>query len=261
MLKIEHFPVIRRHPSRPGVFTSKCLRCEDKRGHVEVDTRKMMWHCKRCWRGGLLEGHARTFAIAPRPALDAAPFEKKLEMYGPHYRFLLSRGFCGRTIEELDPRYGPEPSMVYFPIRDQHEHVIYFVGRYIFNSGDRRWWFSSAAPGKSSCMWGLHRIRGMKEIVIVEGVFDAVWHPNRLAIFGTRISREQIRQIAALRPDRVTVALDPGYLDDAIILASTLAQRITTRIMLWDPKDEKRDPCELGPQGSELIRTQSRRFM
>lgn len=74
-------------------------------------------------------------------------------------------------------------------------------------------------------MWGLHRLlRPPQRLVLCEGVFDAVWGDDRLAVLGSSLSPRQCENIARLCPREVLIAFDRDAWREAVVAATALAR-------------------------------------
>ena len=117
-----------------------------------------------------------------------------------------------------------------------------------------KWWFPPGKPGAHEFLWGANRIEpGAEEIIVVEGIFDAVWDDRRVAIFGSNMSSFQVNILTRdLAPKKITIALDRDALDKARILATRIAMIWTAEIYIVE-LPRKKDPCDLGYDGSTTI--------
>jgi len=214
-----------------------CPFCEDRRGHLEVLGR--LWYCYRCGRGGRLNGRRSHGAASdrrvgthstPLAKLDWDEFvayDERRRSFAWVERWIKRRRLtpaqCRRLRIHVNPRrYALH---VIFPLfRDGR--VVFYVARSVIPGTSRSYTYPTLAEtggiGKSSVIWKADQPR-WPEVVVCEGVLDAVRHPYGVAILGSSASREQMRLIAALRPRKAYAALD----GDAPAANSVLAKMLT----------------------------------
>jgi DNA primase len=108
-------------------------------------------------------------------------------------------------------------------------------------------YYNPAGPGfrrrKRDLFWGLQRFTGpVEDVVLTEGVFDAVWFPNRLSIMGKNITPQQINILNQIGPRRLTIALDGEARREAADIAYRISQSFSGRIYIAEyPRDSDPD--------------------
>lgn len=225
----------------------QCPRCQGDQ-KLEYHPGKRTWYCHKCGRGGRLD-RQQNFVKEKKDFDDAFlnhPMEPSEYMapYSPikedskGWKFLEDqRGLSREHILDLRPHEGPEFNRVYFPFYMPYETIpIYFIGKLIYT--DQRGTPAYRNPptgafpyGKSEVLWGLHRIRANeKNLIICEGIFDAVWMKNAIALCGKSISQQQIDLIRQLAPREVTVMLDGGVERGTMEMCKSLSKKSTFRV-------------------------------
>ena len=169
----------------------------------------------------------------------------------PRYRYLSEkRGLTPRMIDDLQPHSGGQWYVVYFPIYaiGNNADPVYFVGRSLFDEQPK---YRNPplgqfpAGGKSKNLWGLHRLSALGNLILCEGIFDAVWGRNRVALLGKIISEKQVEIIREINPQEITVFLDGDARKESTLIAMMLANRISTPVWTVDTPRGK-DPDDLG---------------
>lgn len=242
-------------PIRTKGDGSKFYRCPHcNKPKLEVDGASRKWFCHRCQKGGLLKGR-KVWDERPidLPLPEELPVFTPLEA-GRGIEYLKKhRGLGARQIEELHPHSGPTALRVYFPCyRLGSNSPNYWVGRLVLTDGAEEilppYWFPPDGwyDKKSSVVWGLHRVVRGHEVVVCEGIFDAVWVPNSIALLGSHLSVQQARVIQELNPTQVTFMLDGDAYYKAVKAAHLLSRVLTKPIYIVrlpadvDPDDLKR---------------------
>ena len=88
-----------------------------------------------------------------------------------------------------------------------------------YKSGSRKEFSTSI----SDCLWGLHRIRlPQARVILMEGILDAVTHPEGLALFGTQLSQGQLQWLKKISPREIVVALDGDAVGATMSMALVL---------------------------------------
>ena len=194
----------------------------------------------------------------PIRSTETEEFSPLEDQQDPRYRYLSEkRGLTPRMIDDLRPHSGGQWYIVYFPLYALSESrqltadskPVYFVGRSLFNEEPKYRnppLTQFPAGGKSKNLWGLHlwRRKG-QSLVLCEGIFDAVWSRNRVALLGKTISDVQISIIRQIEPQEITVFLDGDAQKHSMNIAKTLADRISVPIWTVDTPRGK-DPDDLG---------------
>lgn len=237
-----------------GEALYQCPLCK-KNQRLQVNKRKGVWHCHKCGLGGRLPKTGKESSAL----LEGEFFEESgsLEDYSPitrdgvHWKYLTGRGLKPHVIFDLHPHYGPVNTLVYFPLyRPYEERPCYFTGRSILQSATAP--YHNPAEGtfrykKSELLWGLHRSgrEFFQHIILCEGIFDAVWQPDGLALMGKSISPSQVETLKGLGPIEITILLDGDAHEEAYQIACHLngaAEVISTCLLPSgkDPDDYKK---------------------
>lgn len=226
------------------------------RKKLEVDYKRPLWYCHKCGRGGRLSGVlpiGNAHEFMEKTCLlegDGLEFFKKLTSSSAHWEYLRKkRGVPHKTIENvLRPHSGPDPLVVYFPVyRLGSDIPANFTGRCIMEWGSSMTPPSSLFPDRlHSLFWGLHRLKTPVEtLVLCEGVFDAVWERNRLALMGKTLSDGQRETLSRLSPTEIRIMLDGDTKEEPSVLASKLMDIgcpvYVDRIPVGDDPDSFRD--------------------
>lgn len=143
-------------------------------------------------------------------------------------KYLLDRGLTIPQIMRYRIGYcyvGRYKGRIIVPTLDEEERVQYFVARtflhaevpYLNPS-------NSIVRGKTEVLFNYQNARSMSQIVICEGVFDAIAvGPNAVAVFGKTISAQQANLLAEAGPKEVVVALDGDAYPQAMEMGQILA--------------------------------------
>jgi hypothetical protein len=256
---------IKRKGNKPNSLIAFCPRpgCIDKSGHVDVFLDRRFYVCYKCGKGGPIiidvpaYENVNKSTTGDQVKLDVdgvrRDFSEQIHPGDRYWKYLTGRGFLRDEINRMDPRKGNDPGRVYFPIRNLRGEVTYVTGRSILPNPRMKWWFPTGTPGKSNNLWGIHLMENRAdEMILTEGVFDAVWGKNRLAIFGKSASVAQINLMATLNPKRIIIALDFDAEMAALKLGNWIAMNLSVPIFKSKlPKGS--DPCDLGIEGQDVI--------
>ena len=255
----EDLNILRPHATKSNTSWAICPSpgCGDTRGHCEVDNTKGLFHCHRCGQGGRIRGYVRRPSSASpvsREAFDFDQYRQHITTNCRAYRFLLERGFTTDQIRDLSPRTGNEAFRVYIPILDRDGAFVYVAGRSILANPLLRWWYPPTRPGKNKLLYGLHRVPERGRVVLVEGLFDAVWSSDRLAIFGTTMSDDQLQQVMALNPSEIVLFFDGDEAGEKATetIGVMIQRKYTVRVRVVRPPQGK-DPHDLGPAGNRYL--------
>jgi len=146
---------------------------------------------------------------------------------------------------------------VYFPLYTPGgAEPVYFVGRNIIDVEPKyvnppTGWFKHR---KSDLLWGLHRTAASPPscIVLCEGIFDAVWGKNRLALLGKTISQNQIKVVDQIGCSEVVVMLDGEAHREAVRVAVQIADALSLRVFVVSIPAGK-DPDDLREDGDGYL--------
>lgn len=114
---------------------------------------------------------------------------------------------------------------VIIPVWEDNK-ILSFTAR-SFDGSDPRYLGPRVGSGwvpRSETVFGLERISEWGELVVVEGVFDAMalWGENAVSILGKSLSPTQLNKIVKKRPRKVTVLLDAGTAKDTMVTLKKL---------------------------------------
>jgi hypothetical protein len=263
-MKIGRFHIVRDSTSKKGVRYAICPLCADKSGHVEIDFMKGVWHCHRCKRGGALEldqqyRPERPVMRKPVPRVDSASFFPVVGN-GRFWEYLVcKRKLPERLVYEMEPHsLRGDHTRVYFPLYHLQREVCGWIGRTMSPLEHPKWKFIGKAHDRCF-FWGLHNIRPEWDIVLVEGVFDAVWDQHRLAVFGTHLTRDAMTELAQISPKTITFMFDADAIEKQYTCALELASRLSVPVFLYEVPKGK-DPGDLGWEGRAMMMKGKRRL-
>lgn len=234
-----------------------CPECGGE-GKLEYTPDSRVWFCHKCqeWGWGEVKGWCREKREWIREELKHPvreidslldSFQLIQSVQDHRYRYL-SRGRKLRSfqINHLRPHTGPQWNFVFFPIYKLGggARPVYFIGRNITDEEPKYYnppleWFPEG--GKSRNLWGLHRIpllgttpsgakSGIQTLVLCEGIFDAVWENNSVALLGKSISNEQIEIIREIDPKEIVIYLDGEARREALKVAYALSEKLSQKI-------------------------------
>jgi len=111
-------------------------------------------------------------------------------------------------------------------------------------------------PGneQSQFCFNLDNIWGAKEVLVVEGVFDALVLPDKaVATFGKKISKAQVALLKTAGVETVTFCYDEDAIVEAYDFANTYLFQLNSRLIELPPGE---DPSSLGrEQMLKLVKT------
>lgn len=242
-----------------------CPRCKGKK-KLEIHKLRRIWHCHKCGVGGSLDGRSsfkkyeEHLNVDPSDSwLDHLTLYELLQPGGLEWKYLQeTRGLSTHMIRDLRPHTGPVASYCYFPLYMLGQsQPCYFVGRSFLQHSKRK--YLNPATGtfpvtKSEVLWGLHRIKPRQdEVILCEGIFDAVWDRRRVALLGKTLSRQQLEILKQIRPRKVSVMLDGEATREAARIAETLGASAGWRVDRFE-LPVKEDPDSLGKTSLERFR-------
>jgi DNA primase len=211
-----------RHRKPDGSYYVDCPFPECRgRSKLEVSPTKRVYYCHKCEKKGKITESffARgTGGLLPRPDINLREDFEPARVDSSQWSYLNGvRKIPHHLIRELRPYKGPDVRRAYFPLYEPHsEEPCLFVGRLILKQTtgfiSPSWWAppeDQCLVKKSWCLWGLHRFRDqVPHVVLCEGIFDAIWEPDRLALLGKRITDKQVESILKFGPEEITILLD-----------------------------------------------------
>lgn len=211
-----------------------CPRCNGRK-KLEVSASGLVWHCHKEGVGSRLPGRQ-----AKGYQEETLPDDVKLEPIGPDNRGWLylkyHRGLPDKRIRDLRPMRGPNWLRVYFPIYDLgRDEPCYWIARattpYIRGPIYLNPKQAEGRKRKTEVLWGLHRIRyGVENLLLMEGVFDAIWYDGAVALLGKTLSSEKLYLIKRIAPESVTVVLDGDAVAESAKVVGSLCRSYQGRI-------------------------------
>lgn len=243
-----------------------CPRCK---GHKKLEVHKLrrLWHCHKCGQGGSLAGWKKPKTFQDEMYNDPTDsWLEHLALYTPilpgsrEWRYLEeNRRLSTHMIRDLRPHEGPVTGYCYFPLYSLGclSQPHYFVGRSFLRHSKRKYLnpITGTFPvTKSGVLWGLHRIRPRQdEVILCEGIFDAVWDRRRVALLGKTLSKQQLEILRQIKPRKVSVMLDGEAGRDAARIAETLGASAGWMVDRFD-LPIREDPDSLGNVDLERFR-------
>ena len=231
----------------------------DKKGfNVNLLTGK--WYCYSCQKGGTAQTFMRLLQIKDyEPTVDYDQLETLEEMlrdevkslrptwlnYPEGFSFItgkedgiLGKGASRYLIEErnltlrqiLEYRIGYcykgyYRGRVIIPTLDDSGQVLYFVAR-SFLKGVKVPYLNPSneiATGKTEVLFNYQNACTLSQIVVCEGVFDAMAvGQNGVAVFGKTISSQQANLLVTANPKEIIVALDGEAYQEALDIGKVL---------------------------------------
>lgn len=236
-----------------GGLLYQCPFCH-KPKRLEIDPHRHLWFCHKCGRGGRVGGKIQTQPEQEKKQFDPSLY-RAMKPGHPGWTYLSEeRGLPDRLISELQPHEGPTRARVFFPL-DPPRRTCY-VGRSIVDIEPP--YLYVGVGRKSGQLWGVHRVSPREPmLVLTEGVFDAVWERNRLALLGKSLSRTQTDTLCLLCPNEIVFMFDGDAYREATEAACKLAGRFSGRISVVRlPRTQ--DPDNLRENGQRYIERRER---
>jgi len=236
-----------------------CPNCGDE-DHFWYNYKKKLGVCYKCWYG--YKGEVTLVAPPKDPTVfvrsDGPIVGNTNKVFLPPMKvtedlkhYLRSRSIDLAVIERFGLGHctkGRYKDRVIIPIRSRCE-LFGFVARTMANEIPKYLY-----PRGFKVKHHVFNIDSADErnLVIVEGVFDVLRHPERCAcIFGKTISSAQIAILLDKRPDRVTVFLDPDASLESITVARSLADFF--KVYVVNNFNDNRDPAQIDSREFEEV--------
>jgi len=222
-----------------------CPFCNGRR-KLEVDFRKGLYYCHKCNESGKVQKDQKV-----RVGMTNKLTRRYYRPCGKIPEYLYQRGIPEELCIELQPHNGPDSRRVYFPCYNLggSDEPMYMVGRATRDHVVPRYIYprNGEFPNrKRDSFWGLHRFdreRNFKRLVLCEGIFDAIWCKERIALLGSIISPEQVRTVNSIHVDEIIVLLDGDAYEKAVRVALSL-QRPNTYVAPMRPGSDPEDGKE-----------------
>lgn len=242
-----------------------CPRCKGLK-KLEYQKQRKVWFCHKCGVGGRQETGDRIRESREEYAdVDPSDFwSEHLSLYSPLHPGSMGWNYLQETrklsshlIRDLRPHEGPLTSYCYFPLYGLGQsQPSYFVGRSFLRHAKRKYLNPTTGTfpvTKNQVLWGLHRIKPRQdEVILCEGIFDAVWDKRRVALLGKTLSQQQLEILREIRPRKVSVMLDAGVVVDASRIAYVLGKSAAWKVDYFDLPCE--DPDYMGSKSLERFR-------
>lgn len=233
-------------------FIFRCPRCHETKGHLYVNFSKGVFICFRCGWSGVVQGFAHKPPSLPadngellkevtKPnsvkSLEGLTLQEAIQLVPKALRkVVLDHGVKFSTLQRFQVGVDPFHERLWFPVY----WGFSLVGYQWRTCGEIK--YLSYGPLKK-CFFGVLNPLSSKEVVLVEGVFDAmkVFQATGLtavASFGKSLSRFQKLMLSGCR--RVYVGWDEDALPE-IWRFVRLPDSVEVLIVRWEAKD----PCEL----------------
>ena len=160
------------------------------------------------------------------------------------------RGLSIESVLRLKIGYcfkGPYSGRIIIPTLDEKGRVEYFVGRsFLFNDvpykNPRN---DEAGKGKTQVLFNYHEAKTKRQIIICEGVFDAIaTGMSAVAVFGKTLSSAQCQLLRQTQTEEFIVLLDGEAQEEAQALAQILAGYGRTVRVAQLPQDEDPDSID-----------------
>jgi len=246
-------------PSREksdGSTLHDCHRCRGK-SKLEVSRSRGVWFCHKCGEGGFFGRTGATWYSVMDDCPDFLPI-------GPRHPFWKAvrkmKKLSDKQMEQIRPHRGPGLFLwiPFYSSQAEDSEPIYFVGRSVTGRGYRypnTSWFPTP---RNSLLWGIQKIRRKaKRIVLVEGIFDCLWGPNRVAVGGTHVSKWQKEVLQNLTPTEVVIMFDGDATGKAWEAARSLQGGFPSlrvaELPYWSDPDDLRERSEGYVESSWLV--------
>ncbi len=210
-------------PKRFKLDGSNLYDCPVCRGRLKLEVKfhPALWYCHKCGLGGKLSSDSRKCHTLDRMEYlrvdeDRTQYLTALDPQGhsPQIHYLSKiREFPTELIKDLRPHRGPSVMRVYLPVWNMANQMQWYTARAMFSSVMPKYYtppMGTTPKRKHEVLWGLHRWANTSysQIILCEGVFDAVWFPGALALMGKSIGAEQIEILRVL--DREVIVILDG---------------------------------------------------
>lgn len=178
-----------------------------------------------------------------------APWKKGVHNY------VLSRGFKFDTIRAAGARYDPTTKRQVFPHRDREGRLLGAAGRSCSGAEPKWYFYWEYNKGQALFLprWGV----GEKNLILVEGIFDALWLyqngiTNVAAILGSKATSAQLQEIKDGN-SRVIIGLDNDTAgrEGSERLHRGLRQSLRTEFVAWP--GGKKDWMDLSKEEIETV--------
>jgi hypothetical protein len=185
----------------------------DHKASASVNVQKGVWTCYTCHAKGTTEGveYDETLDLAYIDALLAEPqvlSERYLDMYREIHPYWLSR-FSREACEHFQLGFDPVSGKPCYPIRDPNGLLLGVVTRNLDGDGPK---YKYPRGIKVHNLLYNYTPQDRETVVLVEGAMDVVacWEAGHEAfgIYGSALSRSQVRLLQVLAPELVVLAFD-----------------------------------------------------
>lgn len=152
-------------------------------------------------------------------------FEDSNPIFIPHreaIRYLKSRGITEEMIQKYDIGFtvkGDYASRIIVPSYDNEGKLNYFIGR---SWANKKMKYKNPPVPKDEIIFNESRIDWSKDVFLCEGVFDAFFLPNSIAMLGKHLSDLLLEKLYTQSQGYIHICLDGDAWSDAVKLYKTL---------------------------------------
>ena len=229
----------------------------------EVNHKLKIWYCHKCGIGG----REKSSEAYKSGAMDqeSEKWEDTFHEAGPRSilrQYLKVRGLTPKLIRDLKPHWGPNLFRVYFPLYlPWNPEPQYFVGRGIFETVTPKYVnppMKMFKRRRNELVWGMHRFKTpVKELIVCEGILDAVWGKNRVALLGMTMNDAQRDLLLQMVTKEIIVMLDGGEEKAASRIVERIASSWSGRVSIVH-LPPRTDPGDLRGNDSKWIKERER---
>lgn len=171
-------------------------------------------------------GHVSADGVAMAPRKHKDKGGRKLHVYEGELRtlkfyeramFLAQYGLTRRALERGRFKYAPEEGCYAFPIITPAGYERGIVLRR-YDGREPKALTRQHTAGPTTAWYACHTGKGFRRVVIVEDQISALKlsrYCTTVALLGTAMSHEAAQEIAGIRPEHVTIALDEDAINTA----------------------------------------------
>jgi DNA primase len=232
---------------------AKCPFCNDTKGHLYINIQKGLAHCFRCGysatAGKLVQDtkdlgysvdnreielsgfsdreEVRKELALPRGYIRLDVNKEKSWFAAKVRSYLNGRGITDDLIRRhkigycVSGRYAGRCIIPFF----EEGKLCYFIGRSLFNSDKKVLNPPKDIAKKSEVLFNIDNIKRYDEIIICEGVFDAMSAgDNATCLLGKTISYTQLMKLLSLNKKRYIVMLDADAYKEALAVAQAISE-------------------------------------
>lgn len=176
-------------------------------------------------------------------------------------KYLLQRNITKELIEKYKLYYNVNQRRIVIPYFSCDNEVIFWVARDITNKAQQKYLYPPNAH-KSHFIYNLQNNLSKEQLIIVEGQFNAMIL-DAVAVGGSSLSAEQVKQISKLKPKKITVAFDQDSagINGMLDACKKLSQYFKDVNYFVLPNRTKEDFCDWGIEKSkELLNNNLKKY-